>query len=209
MRLVKVLLSVIMFTTAAPVIASDAGSVDTGGPIGEDGPSGFFLAVGDYYRVPQSEVIIIKQRGVPLYEIPVVLLIAKRTHVAPEYIMHVRLRGNAWLGATLRFGLGPEIFYVPVGAVVKDPPYGKVYGYYKHKPKKEWKTITLSDDDIINLVNLKWMSEHYGYPAEKIIKMRSGGKEFVLINAEIRREKGKNKGYRVNKDRPKFGALAY
>jgi hypothetical protein len=37
------------------------------------------------------------------------------------------------------------------------------------------------------------MSEHYGYPPEKIIKMRSEGKEFVLINDEIRKEKEKIK----------------
>ena len=51
----------------------------------------------------------------------------------------------------------------------------------------------LSDEDIINLVNLKLMSEHYGVPPEKIIKMRSGGKEFVSINNEIIKEKGKTK----------------
>jgi len=105
--------------------------------------------------------------------------------------MNFRLRDNTWLYTTLRFGLGPEIFYVPVGVVAKDSLYGKAYGYYNHKPKKEWKTILLSDNDIINLVNLKLMSEHYGYPPEKIIKMRSGGREFDSINNEIRKEKEK------------------
>ncbi len=51
----------------------------------------------------------------------------------------------------------------------------------------------LGDDDVVNLVNLKFMSEHYGYPPEKIIKMRSGGKEFVSIYDEIRKEKEKMK----------------
>jgi len=172
---------------------SGAGGVDTGVSPGEEALSGFFLAVGDHYRISQTEVLIIRKRGMPAYEIPVVLFIAKRAHIAPEIVADFRLRDNTWLYTTLRFGLGPEIFYVPVGVVVKDSLYGKVCGYYKHKPKKEWKTIVLSDDDIINLVNLKLMSEHYGCPPEKIIKMRSGGKEFVSINDEIRKEKGKIK----------------
>jgi len=190
MRLVGISLVVLMFATAS-VIESGAGGADTGFSPGEEALSGFFLAIGDYYRIPQSEVVIIKKRGIPANEIPVVLFIAKRAHVAPEIVMDFRLRDNTWLYATRRFGLGPEIFYVPVSGVVKNSPCGKAYGYYKHKPKKEWKTIALSDEDIINLVNLKLMSEHYGYPPEKIIKMRSGGQEFGSINDEIRKEKGK------------------
>ena len=192
MRLKGVFIAVIMLTTTASVRESDAGG-DMGVSIAGEGLSGFFLVVGDYYRVPQKEIIIIRERGIPPYEIPVVLFIAKRARVAPDVITVLRLRDNAWLHTTLRFGLGPEIFYFPVGGVVRDPPYGRAYGYYKHKPKKEWKTILLRDDDIINLVNLKLMSEHYGYPPEKIIKMRSEGKEFVLINDEIRKEKEKIK----------------
>jgi len=192
MRLMGILLGVLMFT-AASVVESGAEDGNTEVFPGEEALSGFFLAVGDYYRIPQTEVVIMRERGIPACEIPVVLFIAKKAHVAPEIIMDLRLRDNTWLYTTLRFGLGPEIFYVPVGVVVKDSLYGKVCGYYKHKPKKEWKTIVLSDDDIINLVNLKLMSEHYGCPPEKIIKMRSGGKEFVSINDEIRKEKGKIK----------------
>jgi hypothetical protein len=133
------------------------------------------------------------------------LFIAKRAHVEPKFITDLRLWGNTWLDITLRFGLGPEIFYVPIGVMVIGPPYGKVYGYYKSKSRKEWKTIVLSDDDVINLSNLKLMSEHYAYPPEKIIKMRSGGKEFVSISDEIRKEKDKIKEHRENLDRPKVG----
>ncbi len=197
-----------MLTTAAQVIKSDAG-VDAGVSIEEEGLSGFLLAVGDYYRIPQWEVILIRERGIPPYEIPVVLFIAKRAHVEPKFITDLRLWGNTWLDITLRFGLGPEIFYVPIGVMVIGPPYGKVYGYYKSKSKKEWKTIVLSDDDVIKLSNLKLMSEHYGYPPEKIIKMRSGGKEFVSISDEIRKEKEKIKEHRENEDRPKVGGPAF
>ncbi len=183
-----VCLAVVMLTVV-PVVKSDAEGVGRGASPGEEVLRGFLLAVGDYYRVPQSEVVIIRKRGIPPYEIPVILFIAKRAHVEPKTITDLRLRGNIWLDIALHYGLGPDLFYVPAGVVVAGPPFGRAYGYYKNKPKKDWKTILLSDDDIINLVNLKWVSEHYGYPPGKIIKMLSGSKEFVSINEEIRREK--------------------
>ncbi len=190
MRLVTVALAILMLTSA-PLVKSDAGGANTCVSLGDEALNRFFLAIGDYFRISQREVIIIRERGIPAHEIPVVLLIAKRAHVEPEIVMDFRLRDNTWLYTTLRFGLGPEIFYVPAGGVAKNSLYGRTYNYYKHKPKREWKKIVLNDDDIINLVNLKLMSEYYGYPPEKIIKMRSGGKEFFSINDEIRKREAK------------------
>ena len=193
MRLVTVSLIILMLASA-PLIESNAGGTNPCASRADEPLSRFFFAIGDYYRISQREIIIIRERGIPAYEIPVVLLIAKRAHVEPEIVMDFRLRGNTWLHAALRFGLGPEIFYVPVGRVAKDSLYGKAYSDYRHKPKKEWKKIVLNDDNIVNLVNLKLISEYYGYPPEKIIKMRSGGKEFFSINDEIRKEEA-NTGY--------------
>lgn len=192
MSLIRVFLVVLIFTVAS-VIESSAGGTNTDVSPGDEAITEFFLAVGDYYRIPQAEVINIRGRGVPPYEIPVVLFIAKRAHVTPEMIMDFRLRDNTWLYTALRFGFGAEIFYVPVRMVPKDSLFAKAYESYKHKPKKEWRAIVLSDDDIVNLVNLKMMSEHYGYPPEKIIKMRSEDRQFVSINDEIRKQKEKIK----------------
>ncbi len=184
----------ILMVTISSITELDTPSVGPTTSPGKEALNGFVLAVGDYYRIPQREVIIIKERGIPPREIPVVLLIAKKAHVAPEIVADFRLRGNTWLDTTFRFDLGPEIFYVRVGLVIRDPLYGNVYLRYTHKPKKEWSRIALSDDDIINLVNLKLMSEHYGYPFETIIRMRSSGQQFDSIDDEIRREKDKTKG---------------
>lgn len=190
MRLMEIFL-VLMFTTTS-AIKSGAGGASTGISPGEEALGGFLLAVADYYRIPQVKVKVIRERGIPPYEIPVALFIAKKAHVAPEIVIDFRLRDNTWLYTTLRCGLGPEIFYVPVSVKVKDQLYGKIYGYYQHTPKEEWRTIVLSDSDIIDLVNLKLMSEHYGYPPEEIMKMRSEGVEFGAINDEIFKKKGKN-----------------
>ena len=62
----------------APLIESEAGGADTGVSPGDEALNGFLLAVGDYYRIPQKEIIIIRERGIPPYEIPVALFIAKR-----------------------------------------------------------------------------------------------------------------------------------
>lgn len=182
--------------------------VDVGVSIGDKGLKSFYLSIEEYYKVPEREVIVIKERRIPDEEIPVVFYIAKRARVTPETIIDLRLGGMTWIDITFRYGLSPEIFYVPVKEVEVveiGPPYGKAYGYYKNKPKKEWKSIVFTDDDVINLVNLRFISEHYGYPPEAVIKMRSKGKSFVTLNDEVRLEKKERKGKHSESERGKGG----
>lgn len=112
-----ILLIVLTLMFLFPVSNSEA-TVDLGISIGDEGLRGFYLAVGDYYRVPEREVIIIKERHIPDEEIPVVFFIAQRAHVRPATIIDLRLRGKTWMDITLHFGLSPGIFYVPLREVV-------------------------------------------------------------------------------------------
>jgi hypothetical protein len=79
----------------------------------------------------------------------------------------------------------PDVYYVPV-AVVSGPPYGRALGHYKKKHKKEWRTIVLTDADVVNLVELRFLSEHYRVPPERIIELRGKDRDFVAIHAEVR-----------------------
>lgn len=189
MRVLFIFLSLIILSLGSLIPKAEA-SVDLGISIGDEGLRGFYLAVGDYYRVPQREVIIIRERGIPYEELPVVYFIAGRARVAPGIIVDLRLGGMSWMDITLRYGLSPEIFYVPVRV---GPPYGKAYGYYMNKPKKEWKKMAFKDSAIINLVNLKFTSEHYKYSPKEVIKMREKGESFVVINDEIKKGKKEHK----------------
>ena len=201
MRRVIIFMVLIMATLGSTTPRAEAG-VDLGISIGEEGLRSFNLSVGDYYRVPQREVVIIRERGIPYEEMPVVLFLAGRAHVAPGVIVDLRLRGMSWMDITFHYGLSPEIYYVPL-RTAPGPPYGNAYGYYKKWPKKEWKKVRLGDDDVVNLVNLKFASEHYGYSPEEVIKMRSGGRSFVEINEEIKSGKGQKVKEKGEKHRGK------
>ena len=176
--------------------------VEMGVSITEEGLKSFYLAVGDYYKVPEREVVLIRKRRMPDDEIPVVFFIARSAGVSPATIIELRLGGKSWMDITFHFGLTAGIYYVEVQEV-KGPPYGKAYGYFKKTPRKQWKKIVLADDDVVNLVNLKFVSEHFGYSAGEVIKMRAKGKSFVGIHDKMRKAKKqqeeKTKGQRPKK----------
>ncbi len=194
----------VMFSVAIGSLARPAEAQVTVG-MSED-LKNFYVAVGEYYRVPQREVIFIQERHISDEEVPVVLAIARKARVAPAAVIDIRLSGKTWAEVTRHFGQSPEIFYVPVKVKeFKGPPYGKAYGYYKNKPRKAWKEIALDDEDVINLVNLNFISVHDGYPPEEVIRMREQGKKFVVIHNEVRKEKKgqKEEGKEKHKEKHK------
>ena len=150
----------------------------------------FHVAVANYYRVPEREVIVIRERRIHDDEIPVALFIARHAGVPSARVVDMRLRGDSWWNISVRLGLSPEVYYVPV-AVMPGPPYGRALGHYKKKHRKEWKTIVLTDADVVNLVELRFLSEHYRVAPEHIIALRADNRDFVAIHADVRRHKSR------------------
>lgn len=193
----KIMISIIVIFMM-PLLASAGYEFNLS--VTEEG-SGFSFSVSNYYRVPEREVIIIRERGIDDDELPVVFFIAKRARVSPEVIIKMRLSGYSWMDISLHYGIGPEVYYVPVEeTVIIGSPYGKAYGYYKKYPKHRWRLIRLDDDDIVNLVNLRFMSEYHGIPPAEVIKMKSQGKKFVVMDREIK-EKKKHKEKERHKEK--------
>lgn len=174
--------------------------VDVGGTFVNGDLSSFYLSLGEYYRVPERDVIFIRERRIPDHEIPVILFISQRAGVSLSAIINLRLAGSRWMDISLHFGLGPELYYVPVQRV-HGSPYGHAYGHFQNRNRNEWQKIRLADDDVVNLVNLRFISERYGYPAEDVMQMRSSGKSFLSIHDEARRY---NKGSEYRQQERKY-----
>jgi len=171
---------------SSPVSAAAQWNVGISG--GNDGIDGFHVSIGEYYRVPAREVVVVRDRGICDEDLPVVFFIAQRAHVHPDSIVLLRHRGMSWMDITLHFGLSPEIYYVPVpvGYVY---PQGHAYGYYRNHPRHDWRKIRFQDRDIVNQVNLRFMTEHHRYSPDRVIKYRSEGRSFTRIHRDIAHER--------------------
>lgn len=148
--------------------------------LSSSGADSFYLGVSNYYHVPQERVIYARDRSIPDDEIPVVFFLATRGNVGPDVIIQQRLGGMSWMDISLGLHLSPAIFYVPVSAH-PGPPYGRAYGYYKKYPRSQWNKIRLPDADLVNMVNLRFVSEHYGYTAKEVMNFRGKGGKFHQV----------------------------
>jgi len=171
---------VCLIAVSLPSFAGTPGNVGVSG--GDEGIRSFRLSVGEYYHVPERAVAAVHKQGIHDEELPVVFFIAKKAHVSPEAVVALRLKGMKWMDITSHYSLSPGIYYIPLS---KAPPYGHAYRYYKKHPKGGWKKGALRDADIVNQVNLKFISEHHRYAPEKVMTYRAHGKSFTTIARDI------------------------
>ena len=183
---------ILLFILILPVANICFAGVDIGLSLDRDGLKSFHLAVGEHYQVPEKELVVVREAKVSDEELPVVFYLAGRAGVSTQAIIKLRLDGKSWMDISAHCGLGPEIYYVSL-KTDPGPPYGNAYGHFKNRNRNEWRNIKLTDDDIVNFVNLKFLSEHYGYSPDEIVKMRAKGQDFISVNTEIKKNKGQSK----------------
>jgi len=143
--------------------------------LGDSRYGSFRSGLGTYFGMPEDQILSVNQRGLSPSEVPVALFIANRARVSPAMVADLRLRGLRWHDIMHHFGLSPGIFYVPVDRY--SGPYSQMYRY----PVSRWDNLSLSDEDYVNLANLKFMTDQYGYEPGRIIELRSQGNDFFNI----------------------------
>ncbi|HEX5329882.1 hypothetical protein [Sulfuricurvum sp.] len=164
---------------------ASASNFDIGVSGSENGIDGFSFSIGDYYHVPHQEVVVI-ERTIPRDEMSVVYFLARESRRDARYITDLRSRGGNWWDITVRLGLNPRTLYVVNSNRYHNPPYGKAYGYHKDKKHR------LRDADIVELVNVRFLSEYHHITPDEVIYHRYRGEKYNRINDHYRGKKDRS-----------------
>lgn len=138
----------------------------------------FWVAVGDYFKAPKEELTLVRNQRIPEDELAVVFYLSQRAGVTVQAVIDLRKAGRSYAEITDLFQLSPAIYYVPIKSEPV-PPFGKAYGHFKKQSKSEWKKIQLGDDDVINLANLRFISNHCRVAPDDVMKLRGSAKGYV------------------------------
>ncbi len=157
----------------------------------EDITTEFYVAVGDYFDVPYENVWDMSESGIADEDLTVVYFIADRAKVDANEVARDRLVGGSWSSIASSYGLDASSFYMMVAGQINSKAYASVFEKYKSSPQSNWNKIDLTDSDIINLVNLRFVGSHHDYTVFDIMAMRDYGKSFVKINHQARVAKDK------------------
>jgi hypothetical protein len=148
--------------------------------------SEYLMHVGDYYGVAYEQVTEIADMGIPHEELPVLFKIAQLAKVAPKQIAKARLEGATWSRIASAHNLDARNFYVMISGEIKGKTFLPIFMKYKMTPQSKWNEIALTDQDFVELANLKFLYSHFDYSPYNVMSMREYGKSYQQIARQIR-----------------------
>lgn len=185
MRNVGVLLAVLLLGSA---VAADNPTHDA------DQFAQYSETVSRYFRAPAGQIDMVADHVNPS-EIPVVFYIADRGKVSVEKVVELRGQGETWMEVAADCNLNAADFYIMVVGEIKSKTFAPIFAKYTATPMTNWKSLELTDDEIVNLVNLRLVASQNDYSAYDVMAMydyytdwQRVNRKTVLAKAELLRK---------------------
>ncbi len=165
------LVGVLLFLAAPTALEGQRGGA------GNSGEAAFLRAVGEHFGTPQSEVRVLTRWGLSVREIPVVLRLAKRAGVSPDVVVAQRRRGDGWMEIARGYSVHAGDFHVPIDGSAGF--LGSAYERYGDRPASQWRDISLSDAEVVGLVNLRFLSRALDVRPGRVVEAMGDGADIV------------------------------
>lgn len=153
----------------------------------QDGPDAraYLRAVAEYFETPAAEVSILADWGMPPDEIPVALFVATRAGVSPEALVALRRSGRSWVELTGRYQVGAGQLHVPFAQPPASGLLFAAYEQYQGRQPAEWGQVSLTDEEIVALVNVRVLSSALGMRPDEVLTRRASAGSFVEVYARV------------------------
>jgi len=155
---------------------------------GESRDRSTYLAVmATYFQVSPMEVEILLEGRGAIDELPVLLLLARETGMAPPALSASRRGGATWMDLLRRFGLSAAHLHVPLEASDVDARVERIWTLYRDSDRSAWERIALTDEEVITLVHLKVLSRHHGVSPGRVLQARAASGSWVEVPGRLSR----------------------
>jgi hypothetical protein len=143
----------------------------------------FYVAVGEHFHVPRGQVQELIESGLEPAQVVVTCFIAQQSLRLASDIAADRKTGRSWRSIARASGLGPEQLYYPLPYRNLEP-FANVHALYHQKPRSgwTWDSMPLTDAEVEDLVNLRFVSELTGNEAGNAMRLRGQGLDYPTIH---------------------------
>ena len=151
---------------------------------GDTDEAAFLHAAGEHFGTPRSEIRVLARWGLSAGEIPVVLRLAKRAGVSPDVVVAQRRHGEGWMEIARGYSVHAGDFHVPIDG---SPGFlSTVYERYDARPPSQWREISLSDPEVVGLVNLRFVSRALDVSPERVARAMGDSGDVVGVFIRLR-----------------------
>jgi hypothetical protein len=147
----------------------------------------YFGAVASYFKLPPSEVQILADWQLDPDQIPAVLFVARHAGVSPEALVALLRSGQGWPELAERYEINAATLHVAVGDGAATGSLSGIYERYRATPVTDWRSIRLSEPEIVGLVNVRVIAQTLRIPAEEVVRHTGSVSSYVELYARLSR----------------------
>lgn len=146
----------------------------------------YHKALVKYFEISDELMGEMVKMELPSQEMPIILYLAAKAKKPPLEIANQRAAGDDWMKITGDIGLNAEAYYMLIADEIKSTTYKPIFAKFNDTPKGKWKDIQFTDEDVLNIVNLRFISSLHDFSVFDIMSMRDKGHNFLKINNMVR-----------------------
>lgn len=163
------------------LLAMTAATVLANQPTSED----FAVAVGDYFGISKAKILETAGQ-VTAEELSVVCYVAERSKMKVSDVVNLRKNSEDWAQVIAECGLtSADMFVWGIGGA-SSKTYSPIVERYKSRASKTWNEISLSDNEIVDLVNLRFVLGHFGTTPQDVMSARDATSDWKKVYANVK-----------------------
>lgn len=156
---------------------------------GDDFEKDYYEAMAAYFATPADTIAMLMKMDIEKEDLPVVLHIAQASKTGPSVIAQSREQGETWMAIIKEHSLSPAIFYFLVMAKIESKTFAPIFAKFKALPQNHWNNLVLTDGEIRDLVNLKFIYSYHDFSVFDVMKLRDSGKSYPATNNRVKIQK--------------------
>lgn len=171
---------ILMLSAAAALCACGAWAQDAA-PIQPE----YTSAIGEYFEADNGVVQQVAGLLESPEDLPVAFFLARHAGQDPAVLAGQRASGQSWLQVMRANRLEPDILHMAVRGFVLSPIFQPIFDKFDEDNPAQWSQAQLTDRDVVNLVNLRFIADQYDYSIYRVMVLRDKGNSYVQINQNV------------------------
>ncbi|HEX9885864.1 MAG TPA: hypothetical protein VGA70_05225 [Longimicrobiales bacterium] len=139
----------------------------------------YFRAVAEHFGVPPAELAILAEWDLPPDQVPVAMFLARRVGVSPDALVALRRGGRTWGDVASRYGVDAGAFHIPLPEGTSPGYLARAFEAYRDAPRSDWPGLRLTDEEIVHLVNARFLDEVLGTAIGPVLQARERAGSWV------------------------------
>ena len=91
------------------------------------------------------------------------LFMASACETEAEEIAASRAKGDSWAAIIKAHEVKPGDLYFMISGKIESPCFAPIFAKFDSTSQDKWDNLIFEDDEIIDIVNLRFVSRHYDY----------------------------------------------